>query len=85
MNMCLLVKWMWKLESSYGLWQNIFKAKYLKGNLLAVVKAPPNVSQFWKGLLDVRSCFLKFRYKKIGNGKSSSFWLDVWCGDSPSW
>jgi hypothetical protein len=30
MNISLLVKWMWRMESSDGLWQKIIKEKYLK-------------------------------------------------------
>jgi hypothetical protein len=30
MIIILLVKWMWRLESSNGLWQKIIKEKYLK-------------------------------------------------------
>jgi hypothetical protein len=29
MNISLLVKWLWKLESSDGMWQMIIKEKYL--------------------------------------------------------
>ena len=32
MNISLLCKWWWKLETEEGLWQNIVKAKYIKGD-----------------------------------------------------
>jgi hypothetical protein len=39
-------------------------------------------SQFWKGILEVKEMFYK-NIKKIGNGNSTSFWTEVWNGDSP--
>jgi hypothetical protein len=44
MNISLLTKWLWKLESSDGLWQKIVKVKYLKGVPLALAKKRPNNS-----------------------------------------
>jgi hypothetical protein len=38
MNISLLVKWMWRLESSNGLWQKIIKEKYLKRSPLVLAK-----------------------------------------------
>lgn len=83
MNISLLTKWLWKLDSSDGLWQKIVKAKYLKGIPLALVKKGPNDSHFWKWLMKVKDHFLKYRKKIIGNGEDTSFWFDTWCGDSP--
>jgi len=39
MNINLLSKWWWKLETEDGLWQSIVKAKYMQGNnLIATIK-----------------------------------------------
>lgn len=38
MDTSLLVKWLWRLESSYGLWQRIIKETYLKDSLLVQTK-----------------------------------------------
>jgi len=39
MNISLLSKWWWKLETEDGLWQSIVKAKYMQGNnLITTIK-----------------------------------------------
>jgi hypothetical protein len=34
MNVSLLCKWWWKLDNEEGLWQNIFRFKYIKVDYL---------------------------------------------------
>jgi hypothetical protein len=38
MNFSLLAKWIWRLESTEGLWQQIIRRKYIKGNPLILVE-----------------------------------------------
>lgn len=73
MNISLLVKWLWRLESSESLWQQIVKGKYLKNLPSVLVKKKPNDPWFWKGLMDVKERFLRFSKKIIGNGENTSF------------
>jgi hypothetical protein len=40
-------------------------------------------SQFWRGIIDNKEEYCNNRKMKIGNGLTSSFWLDKWCGDEP--
>jgi hypothetical protein len=40
-------------------------------------------SPIWKDLMKIRHLYLKGREYKINNGKSISFWLDVWLDDQP--
>jgi hypothetical protein len=35
MNKCLISKWIWKLENSEGIWQDVVRAKYLQKNMLS--------------------------------------------------
>lgn len=70
MDTSLLVKWLWRLESSYGLWQRIIKETYLKDSLLVQTKKKPNDSQFWKGLMEVKDLYFKFRRRIIGDTSS---------------
>jgi hypothetical protein len=51
MNISLLAKWIWILESSEGLWQQIIGSKYIKGDPLIVVGKKRDDIQFWKGLM----------------------------------
>jgi hypothetical protein len=72
MNIGLLTKWMWKLESQDGLWQKNVKEKYVKGKHLIFIKK-------WQGILSYGEAFLKQRKSftkklpKIGDGLSTSF------------
>lgn len=47
------------------------------------MKARPNQSQFFRGILKVRDVFYKFSSKKIGNGQRTRFWEDFWLGSIP--
>jgi hypothetical protein len=81
MNEALLAKWIWRLENSSGLWQSIVKSKYVKNKPIISVKKRPSDSHFWKGLLSVRDKYYNYCKKNIGDGKSSSFWKNIWCGN----
>jgi hypothetical protein len=81
MNVALLSKWLWNIENSNGLWQEIIKAKYIKDVPLISVKVRQNDSHFWRAILGLRDEFYKCCKKVVGNGKSTSFWKNIWCGD----
>jgi hypothetical protein len=50
-NSCLLSKWLYKLLSEEGLWQQLLKKKYLSQKTLAEVETKPTDSPFWKGIM----------------------------------
>jgi hypothetical protein len=79
MNEALLAKWIWNLENSSGLWQTIIRHKYVKGRPIISVRKKQIDSHFWKGILVVRDNFFKYCKKRIGNGKNTSFWNNIWC------
>jgi hypothetical protein len=54
-NKCLLSKWLFKLLSEEGMWQQLLFNKYLKNKTLAQVEAKPTDSSFWKGLMHVKN------------------------------
>ena len=56
-NRCLLSKWLFKLLSEEGVWQELLHNKYLRGKTLSQVQAKPTDSPFWKGLMGVKSDF----------------------------
>jgi hypothetical protein len=37
MNVSLLAKWLWRLESSDGIWQHIIKKNYIKGRTIITI------------------------------------------------
>jgi hypothetical protein len=47
---------------------------------LSFLRKKPTDSHLWKGILSVRDKFYNFCKKNIGNGKSTSFWKNIWCG-----
>jgi hypothetical protein len=46
MNISLIAKWIWKLETSDGLWQRIVKSKYVKGKRISLVTKRQDDSHF---------------------------------------
>jgi hypothetical protein len=60
MNICLLCKWLWKLENEDGSWQSILKKKYLHKGTFAQALDKPGSSQVWSGLMKVKPIFYKF-------------------------
>lgn len=83
MNIALLGKWIWNLETSDGMWQQLIRQKYLFKNILAATKLRPGASHFWQGIMDVKNSFFKFCTKKPGDGKNTLFWEDNWLGGKP--
>jgi len=69
MNISLLCKWWWKLETDKGLWQSIVKMKYLQDETVRTVKLNPNISPVWHDLLKVKPIYLKGRVLSTKNGK----------------
>jgi hypothetical protein len=64
-----------------SLWYSILRAKYFPSSnpMFASSRAG---SQFWKDLVKVRPLFKDYVKFAVGNGASTRFWLDWWCGDS---
>jgi hypothetical protein len=82
-NKCLLTKWLFKLLTEKGMWQQLLHNKYLKNQTLAQVEVKPTDSPFWKGLLRVKNDFFNRGFFKIGDGSTVRFWEDVWLGNTP--
>lgn len=61
MNINLLCKWWWKLDTETGLWQDLIKAKYLRNDMLNMVKHKMDDSTMWTALLKVRHIYLRGR------------------------
>jgi len=84
MNISLLSKWWWKLETEDGLWQSIVKAKYMQGNnLITTIKHKADDSPIWSDLLKIRQFYLKGRSVTTKNGQSTLFWDDPWLHQKP--
>jgi hypothetical protein len=81
-NKCLLSKWLLKILTKQGVWQEIIQNKYLHSKSLSQVKAKPSNSPFWKGIMKVKDNFFERGSFNIGNGESARFWEDTWLGDT---
>jgi hypothetical protein len=66
-----------------GLWQRLVKAKYGINKSLHHIKMKNDNSPVWKDLLKVKHLYLRGRVMVVGNGNSTDFWNDAWCGTSP--
>ena len=83
MNVALLGKWLWKLETEQGLWQDLLRKKYLRDTPLSGASFKPGDSWFWHGLMSVKKAFYNCCCKEIGDGKGTLFWEEQWKGDDP--
>jgi hypothetical protein len=83
MNIALLCKWWWALETGNGLWQDIVRIKYVQGSPICLIPNRLNDSPIWSDLLKVRSIYLRGRGVKVNNGRNVSFWLEPWIDDKP--
>ena len=83
MNICLLAKWLERLEVEEGsLCVELLRKKYL-GNRSIFQITRTSRSQFWRGLLAIKHWFQRGRIVKIRSGAHSSFWHDTWLGNCP--
>jgi hypothetical protein len=58
-NVCLLSKWLFKLLTEEGTWQQILKRKCLGSKTLTHVTKQPGDSQFWSGLMEIKELFIE--------------------------
>jgi hypothetical protein len=82
-NKCLLSKWLFKLLTEKGMWQELLHKKYIKDKMLSQVQEKPTDSPFWKGLIRVKNDFFSRGSFKVENGTSVHFWEDIWLGNMP--
>jgi hypothetical protein len=69
----LLSKWLFKLQTEEGMWQEILQNKYMNNKMLAQVEAKPMDSPFWKGLMRVKNDLVCQGFFKIGDGTTIKF------------
>ncbi|KAL9691204.1 hypothetical protein QQ045_011623 [Rhodiola kirilowii] len=93
-NLVQLAKWWWKLVSGKGgLWRRMILEKYTIKRAYdssEVLSMPKKLSTCWKDIIksvqgksEVALTFKKGVKLKLGNGKTISFWYDIWLGDKP--
>jgi hypothetical protein len=82
LNISLMCKWWWTLEHETGLWQEIVRLKYAKDTHVCLIKPSSHDSPVWTDLLKIRHIYLKGREYELNDGRSISFWFDIWMGNT---
>ncbi|GJX25529.1 hypothetical protein Tco_0231825 [Tanacetum coccineum] len=89
-NRALLFKWIWRfIANCSSLWSRFIKA--IHGVSGAIGKPPPysrrspwlDIVSEVTNLSNMGINLISLLNKKVGNGESTSFWNDLWLGDSP--
>ena len=81
MNICLVGKWINKLEiGTNNICCDLLRKKYLGEKSIFQLKRKSG-SQFWRGLLECRDWFQWGRRMEVKSGIQTRFWHDVWLGD----
>jgi hypothetical protein len=84
MNISLMLKWIWKLyQGAEGLWADLIRAKYLRGNDLFSPVVPTKGSQFWNAIQKIKWYFKLGARHSVADGRRTYFWLDWWTGRGP--
>jgi hypothetical protein len=83
MNRALLSKWLYKLLTSDGMWQQLLRNKYIGSKSLAQVEWKIGDSHFWSCLMKVKPDFLRFGTFLVNDGSQVRFWDDSWLDGSP--
>jgi hypothetical protein len=81
-NKALLSKWLYRLLTTDGTWQQLIHNKYLNAKVLSQAFWKSGDSHFWAGLMKVKHDFLRFGTFTIRNGSQVRFWEDIWLGTS---
>ena len=82
-NIALLNKWIYRLLTTDGTWQQILRNKYLGPKPLVQVQWKTGDSYFLASLMKVKRDFLRFGTFIIKDGSQVRFWKDTWLGNSP--
>ena len=78
-NLVMCLKFIWLLLSKApSLWVDWHQSTHLNGQSFWTITATASDSWAWQKLLELRPLALQFCKSQLGNGKSASFWFDVW-------
>ena len=83
MNISLLTRWLWRISQGHGgLWLDIIRNKYLRGQPLAFCQRSGG-SQFWQSVVQLLPVLRIGTSVSVGSGTATLFWFNRWAGDSP--
>jgi hypothetical protein len=81
-NTALLSKWIYKLLTSDGIWQQLLHNKYVGSKPLSQVECKLGDSHFWCGLMKVKPTFFCYGSFLLKDGSHVRFWEDTWLDGS---
>lgn len=83
-NKTLMAFHLWSVVvNRQSLWVKWIHTYRLKGRSFWEVKVPWDASWSWKKILWLRDDFRPFIHSKVGDGKSTWFWYDIWTDAGP--
>lgn len=78
-NQVMCLKFIWLLlTKAPSLWVEWHQTTHLAGHSFWTITENPADSWAWRKLLQLRPLALQFCKSQLGNGRSTSFWYDVW-------
>jgi hypothetical protein len=79
-NRALLGKWLARLLTEDGVWQNLLRRKYVGSKAISQVSWKPRDSHFWAGIMATKKYFFPHGSFSIRDGSEIRFWEDIWLG-----
>ena len=76
----MLGKWLARLLTEDGVWQQLLRKKYVGSKEISRVIWKPGDSHFWAGIMATKKHFFPFGSFSIKNGAEIRFWEDRWLG-----
>ncbi|TYI38301.1 hypothetical protein ES332_A02G016800v1 [Gossypium tomentosum] len=92
-NRALLAKWSWRFAiEKEAMWRKVILAKYESKVQRWRFKTthPKDMSTVWRGIVENAKDAVVSKwvgmdsfYWRIGNGRATLFWMDIWCDNQP--
>jgi hypothetical protein len=79
-NRALLGKWLARLLTEDGVWQQLLRKKYVGSKAISQVIWKPGDSHFWASIMATKKELFPFVSFSIRNGAEIRFWEDRWLG-----
>ena len=77
----MLSKWLYRLLTTDGTWQQLIRNKYIGTKPLVQVRWKSGDSHFWASLMKMKQEFLEFGTFIVKDGSQVRFWEDRWLGN----
>ena len=82
-NIAFLSKWVYKLLTENGVWQEIIHNKYVGSKAISQVYWKPGHSHYWSGVMKAKEFFFQFGTFSVRDSSQIRFREDNWLGTTP--